>query len=86
MGVWQTERGSGGDRVKENYYALTISLIRGCLPEVSFAKMLNQKFKVADYAEDMKALKQEGLYWKDIGELFGVTDSAAYRAVQRKTS
>ena len=72
--------------MKTNYYALAVSICRGQVPELAFAKMLNQKFKAVDYADDMKALKQEGLYWKDIGELFGVTDSAAYRAVQRKTS
>lgn len=86
MGVRQTAGGSGGGGVKENYYALAVSICRGWVPELAFAKMLDQKFKAVDYADDMKALKQEGLYWKDIGELFGVTDSAAYRAVQRKTS
>ena len=72
--------------MKTNYYALAVSICRGWVPELAFAKMYNQSFKAVDYADDMKALKQEGLYWKDIGELFGVTDSAAYRAVQRKTS
>lgn len=72
--------------MKTNYYALAVSICRGWVPELAFAKMLDQKFKAVDYADDMKALKDTGLYWKDIGELFGVTDSAAYRAVQRKTS
>ena len=72
--------------MKTNYYALAVSICRGWVPELAFAKMLNQKFRASDYADDMKELKDTGLYWKDIGELFGVTDSAAYRAVQRKTS
>lgn len=72
--------------MKTNYYALAVSICRGWVPELAFAQMLNQKFRASDYADDMKELKDTGLYWKDIGELFGVTDSAAYRAVQRKTS
>lgn len=70
--------------MKENYYALTISLVRGCLPEVSFAIMAGQPIpKSETFATDMRSLKAIGLYWKDIGELFGVTDATALRAAKK---
>lgn len=75
---------SGGDGVKENYYALTISLVRGCLPEVSFAMMAGQPIpKSETYATDMRSLKSIGMYWKDIGELFGVVGDTALRAAKK---
>ena len=66
-----------------NYAAFAIAVIKGCLPEPAFAIAEGECYKSADYADDMKLLKQE-FTWKEVGELFGVGEHAAFRAVQRK--
>lgn len=66
-----------------NYAAFTFAVINGCLPEAAFAKIEKDiDYHASDYAGDMKILKTE-FTWREVGELFGISEMAAYRTVLR---
>jgi hypothetical protein len=66
--------------MKYNYYAFIVSLIKGCLPEVSFALLHKKTIDLGDFVSDINCLKDDGFYWREIGELFGATQSGVYHA------
>lgn len=77
--------------MKENYYALLICIIR---PDYNIDRSLQAMFegKVTrirntavkrDDVEDMIRLKQQGMTYKEIGELYGMKKDAVHKRIQR---
>lgn len=70
--------------MKLNYYAFALAVAKGCLPEPAFARIeSDDNYHASDYTDDMKLLRQE-FTWREVGELFGIKEQAAYTAVKRK--
>lgn len=74
--------------VKINYYALVVSILKNCIPETAFEKVQsNQPSNVrnqmtdADYA-DMAKLRAEGLFYKELGEIYCMDKGAVYRKLK----
>ncbi len=79
----------------ENYTALLIAIEKEVCQEEAFKildivadgkQISNRKFKVKLINEDMKdmiKLKNEGLTYKQIGEIYGISDHAVYRRIKR---
>lgn len=72
--------------MSENYYALAISIIKGLPPEQSFELLstgrIKQKCNLED-TEDLIKLKDQGMTYAELGEVFGISASAAYRRINR---
>jgi|GEM_PF-5041510 len=72
-----------------NYYGLQVALERNCLPESAFAKLF--KLPEPDYGNltDLAAIRlfreEEKLPWKEIAELYGVSEATVWRLVNRRT-
>ena len=74
--------------MNENYYALAVAIINGCTPEHAFEMLdtghITKKYdKDQSEAAEMAAIKAQGLTYKQIGEIFGISDQAAYRRIRR---
>lgn len=76
--------------MKENYYALLICIIR---PEYNIDKSLkfmmegkiarrNNSLSRSD-VKDMISMKQQGMTYEEIGEIYGLTKGAVYRRIKR---
>jgi hypothetical protein len=75
--------------MKENYYALLICILKPVTIEKSF-ELINGKFtKVQNKSidntdvKDMIRMKQQGMTYQGIGEMYGLTDQAVYRRIKR---
>lgn len=77
-----------------NYYALTVSIIKGCTCEQAFelmetghlrkGKIFNTDNLNGDIVE-MIDLKASGFTYKQIGEMFSISDGAVYTRIRRAT-
>ena len=79
-----------GVKVKENYYALLICLVRPYTIDQSLRMMLDGKFSEKrnmtvkkDDVEDMIRMKQQGMTHQAIGEIYGLSEEATYRRIKR---
>lgn len=76
--------------MKENYYALLICIVR---PDYNIDRslqfMLDGKIIRRDNSlqkcdvKDMISMKQQGMTYDEIGELYGLTKGAVYRRIKR---
>lgn len=76
--------------MKENYYALTVCILRNCTPEQAFHLLNTGKKKryredIKDSIPEMIRLKEQGMTYKAIGEMFGVSKDAIYTRIRRAT-
>lgn len=81
--------------VKSNYYALCICVLSEKIPEEAFNAMglTSVKTKASKLEnrlsgrepEDVKEMLRlkKTLTWKQVGEIFGISDQAAYQRVRR---
>lgn len=77
--------------MNEGYLALLISIFREVTPEKAFmaldGKSLDQKINrhkwTAEEFEKIGRYREEGLKWKEIGELYGMRDKTIQTAYQR---
>lgn len=64
---------------KINYYALIVSILTKCTPELAFKKLLlgrvKNEFTEADYA-DMAKLRKRGLSLKELSDIYGIDASS----------
>ena len=77
------------EAVKTNYYALVISILCTCIPETAFEKLQSEKpgsvrnqISDADYA-DMVKLRAEGLFYRELGEIYCMDPSIIHRYLKR---
>jgi hypothetical protein len=69
--------------------ALYISVFQGVCQEIAFHKVLDRgKFDKKsplndEDTKDMIKFKNEGMTWKEIGEIYGILDSTACQRVKR---
>lgn len=71
--------------MKENWFALLISILRNCHQEQAFEMYwngYNNKCKKYE-AEDMAELKQSGMTYKQIGEMCGLDASTIHKRIKR---
>jgi predicted DNA-binding protein (UPF0251 family) len=75
--------------MKENYYALLICILKPVTIEKGFdllngkmTKVQNKSISLQD-VEDMIRMKQQGMTYKAIGELFGLKKDAVHKRIQR---
>jgi hypothetical protein len=75
--------------MEENYYALLICILKPVTIEQSFdlwegrtSRVRNISITKAD-VEDMVKMKQKGMTYSAIGELYGLTKEATYRRIKR---
>jgi hypothetical protein len=67
------------------YYALALSILKGWIPERSFAYLADEPWNnilTEQDTRDMVALKED-LSYKKIGELYGISKGAVFNRVQR---
>lgn len=73
----------------DNWCALFIATQLEVSPEVAFdlldrrEKPRTNKLITDDDTKDMIALKAQGLTYKELGTMYGLTDRAAYRRIKR---
>lgn len=70
----------------ENYYALAISIIKGLPPEQSFELLSTGRVKQKcnpDETEDLVKLKDQGMTYEEVAEIFGISADTAYRRIYR---
>ncbi|MHB1421264.1 MAG: hypothetical protein ACYCX4_17080 [Bacillota bacterium] len=74
--------------LKLNYYALTVAILTGCLPEIAFDKLDGRRIKKrTEYtqdASDMLQLRESGVTYKDIGEMYGLKKSTVFMRLKRE--
>lgn len=71
--------------MQDNYYALTIAIVRGLPPEHALATIAGEQapFSIT-FADEMIFFRdKEKLSWKEVGEIFGIRAATAYRTVKR---
>lgn len=74
--------------LRENLYALILSAHTGCTPEMAFRELSGQKGKhnttitQADVLE-MARLKDAGMSYSEIGDLYGLSAKAVYGRMKR---
>ncbi len=77
--------------MEENWCCLAISILCNCTPEQAeviyeFGKNRKQKPRVKLEQEDLEGMRkhrEEGLTWKQVGDLFGLSESGAFKRFKR---
>jgi len=76
---------------KDAWYALTISILKGVPPENAY-RLYEKGPNGFNYrhstltdkdTEDMIAMREEGMYYKKIGEIYDMKPSAVYNRINR---
>ncbi|MDD4528241.1 MAG: AsnC family protein [Candidatus Margulisbacteria bacterium] len=73
--------------MEDNWYALVVAILLKVPPETSF-KMLNEGSRKVSSALndndtlDMLKYREDGITFKEIGEMYGISESAAYRRMK----
>lgn len=73
-------------KMKENYYALMVAILKPCTPEQAFELMKNSSARKKHINVNPEVLifhKNDGMTYKEIGEMFGITDCAVYIIIKR---
>lgn len=75
--------------MKENYYALLICIVRPATIEQSFdlldgriTKIQNKSITTND-VQDMIRMRQQGITYEEIGQMYGLTMQAVYMRIKR---
>ena len=75
--------------VRINYYALAVAILGNCIPETAFEKVQSDKpSKVInqitdDDLHDMLKLREQGVFYKDIAEIYCMDKSTIHRRLKR---
>ena len=75
--------------VDHNWAAFALAIIKPISPELAFRVIEEGPAVIRSLEgrdainEEMLQLKRSGLTWEQVGAVFGVSDSAAYRRVKR---
>jgi hypothetical protein len=75
--------------MKENYYALLICILKPVTIEQGFDMLdgritnRNNMAITDDDIEDMVRMKNQGMTHREIGQVYGITEEAAYRRIKR---
>ena len=66
------------EAVRLNYYALAVSILSECLPEMAFEKLQSDKpgnvknQLTSEDWDDMAKLREQGVYYKDLEAIYGL--------------
>ena len=77
------------EAVRLNYYALVVSILGECIPETAFEKLQSDKPQFVknqltdDDYRDMVKLREEGVFYKDLSEIFGLDKGTIHRNLKR---
>lgn len=75
--------------VKINYYALVVSILGECIPEMAFEKLQsdepgNVKNQLTDDDwDDMAKLRLQGVFYKELEEIYCLNKTTIYRKLKR---
>ena len=75
--------------MKENYYALLICILRPATIEQSFDLLNGKITKVQnksvtkDDVQDMVLMRQQGITYEEIGQIYGLSMQAVYMRIKR---
>ena len=75
--------------VKTNYYALVVSILSECILETAFEKLQSdapskvQNQLTDDDWDDMARLRMQGVYYKDLSEIYGLDKATIHRKLKR---
>lgn len=77
------------EAVRLNYYALVVSILGECIPETAFEKLQSYKpgnvknqLTDDDY-RDMIKLREQGLFYKDLSEIYYLDKATIHRNLKR---
>ncbi|MDF2906816.1 MAG: hypothetical protein K0R34_2137 [Herbinix sp.] len=78
----------GGKTLKENYYALLICILRPDFTidrstEFMIDGRLRKNLPKGEGIDEMISMKQQGMTYKEIGEVFGLSKDAVHKRIQR---
>lgn len=71
--------------MQDNWYALIVSILKGVLPEQAFELMENNTYKPlygSDHTSDMIKMHEQGMTYRDIGEIYGISESAICKRIK----
>jgi hypothetical protein len=74
--------------MKLNYYALIVAILANCIPETAFEKLQSNTPRsvknqiTTDDLDDMVTLHQEGLSYKEIGEIYCMEKSLLHKRLK----
>lgn len=72
--------------LRYNIAALTLAICSEnfMLPEAAFSILEESKFKIGEEdTKDMLAMREQGVTYRDISEIYGSTDSSIYHRLKR---
>lgn len=72
--------------MEENYCALALAIIKDYTPEQAFEVLENgciSRVSQKNATQEMIRLKEAGLSYREIGDIFGIPRIAAYRRIGR---
>ncbi len=72
--------------MEENYYALALAILKPVTPEQAFQIISGQKSKreiTTSDIEKMIKMKSQGMTYKQIGEIYGLSAHAVYARIGR---
>lgn len=79
--------------IKLGYYALTVAILNPCRVEVAFEKVQSDfpgKVKPSVLTEedkrDIRTLKQNGLRYKDICDIYGISANKAAKIIKEEVN
>ena len=76
------------EAVRLNYYALVVSILGECIPETAFEKLQSDKPQFVknqltdDDWNDMVKLREQGVYYKGLGEIYCVDPSNIHKGLK----
>jgi DNA invertase Pin-like site-specific DNA recombinase len=76
--------------MEENFYALAVSILRKCTPEQAFELLETGKKHRAkrgtylDAVPELRKLREQGLSYEAIGELYGMSKDWVYARLKRE--
>lgn len=69
--------------VKENYFALTVSILRKCSPERAFGLLDGREVPPKSDTSDMVKLRNRGMTYQAIADLYGTKANTVFARIKR---
>lgn len=76
---------------QENYFALAVAILGSCPPETAFERLdkgkqrgfVARKDLTKDDDREMARLKKTGAFYREIGDLYGLSPGAVYNRIRK---
>ena len=76
-------------KYKHSYYALLLAIVEEIPPELAFKKMKTGTKKYYKWSEldieDMIYFKEQGMTYKEIGKIYGISDQSIFKIIKRRS-